>query len=422
MNSQTPLISFIVPIYNVEEYLLRCLESLTKSLKKIPGEIICIEDCSQDNSRLVLDAYASGKTNLCVIYNEVNKGLAESRNIGVAVANGKYIWFVDSDDWIESEKLECAIKLMEHNNLDILAFDYCVEYGNEEIQKRFPTKETLTTTNTLQVVTGKDAYVDMCDYGVYSSTVTSKIFRRNFIESIRFANGILHEDEDYTLRAFMDAERVMQLNEKLYHYYKRENSIMTSVRLEEKEIVFYSLLVQIIRLTRYINDNREKECLEYQMKVSRAIFEARELYLCLESIDRDYINKHQELKDLCFHIGGVFYGGYFPYKFSPQVYEVIKNKKNIYIYGAGAVGKYFYELISERGIRINGFVKSDAKKGETCMQYTVYGVSDLPECVEEETVFFIMHSVKKIREKMKENLLSVGINKNQIYTYDDVLW
>ena len=142
------LVSIIVPVYNVEKYLERCLDSLiNQTLKDI--EIILVDDGSTDDSGNICDKYAKKDKRIKVIHKE-NGGLSDARNIGLSIANGRYLQFVDSDDFIHKQMIEILYNTIINNNADISICDFDKVYENTKI--KYNTKEislnfTLDTLN-----------------------------------------------------------------------------------------------------------------------------------------------------------------------------------------------------------------------------------------------------------------------------------
>ena len=133
-NVNSPIISVIIPIYNVEEFLPKCIDSvLNQTLKNV--EIILVDDGSTDNSSIICDEYALLDNRITVIHKK-NEGLSASRNIGIDVAKGNYLAFVDSDDWIEESMFEIMYNTIVTNDADMVVCNYYEDYG----MKRYPMK------------------------------------------------------------------------------------------------------------------------------------------------------------------------------------------------------------------------------------------------------------------------------------------
>lgn len=214
-------ISIIIPVYNVEKYIHRCLEScVNQNLEVSDFEIIIVNDGSLDRSLDVALNFAKTHKNIKII-TQPNQGLSIARNEGLKIAKGEYIWFVDSDDWIENN---CILELYitsKDNNLDVLLFD-AYDCNNNNYKKR-----NTIQTNSREIQIG----LNYLDYGKIVFPVCFKIFKRNFLisNSIFFYENIFHEDNEFTPRMFFYAKRVMCINKSFYYVYKNPQSITRSV-------------------------------------------------------------------------------------------------------------------------------------------------------------------------------------------------
>ena len=136
-----PKVSIIVPVYNVEKYLPQCLESLVnQTYRNI--EIICVNDGATDNSLSILREYEK-KDHRIVIVEQANKGLSGARNTGINYIHGKYLMFVDSDDWIDLETCECAVDIAEKENTDLIFWSYVREFENSSKKKNIFQEEEI---------------------------------------------------------------------------------------------------------------------------------------------------------------------------------------------------------------------------------------------------------------------------------------
>ena len=214
-------LSFIVPVYNVEAYLEKCVNSLQhQHLSKNEYEIILIDDGSKDVSGIICDQLASDNRNITVIH-QSNKGLSEARNAGMKVARGRYILFVDSDDYLEENVLPELLTKMEEKDLDILRFQ--VRRVSENEDPSSPLFE-FASANNREIVTGKRYLQDYMGYACY---VWQFLFRSSFLleNSLWFKPGIIFEDTEWTPRVLALAKRVSSINLLVYDYLVREGSI-----------------------------------------------------------------------------------------------------------------------------------------------------------------------------------------------------
>lgn len=229
-------ISIIVPVYNVEAYLKECLNSLLNQDFNGEYEIICVNDGSTDNSLNILKEYQ--KTNdKIVLVDQKNKGLSGARNTGFKNAKGKYIMFLDSDDYLKDKKvLELLYGQVEKNSLDFVAADF--EYDYENKNKNYRIQRTNKMND--KVMNGREFY----DLGIKSkaimSVVWNKLYRRDFLEknNLYFYEGIIYEDMEFTPRAYYLASRIKYIDKVVVMYRQREGSIMSSVNVKKLDNYF----------------------------------------------------------------------------------------------------------------------------------------------------------------------------------------
>lgn len=219
------LISVIVPVYNVESYVSQTIDSLVgQSLKDI--EIICINDGSTDRSLDVLKTKYSN-INKVSIYTQHNQGLSATRNNGVRLARGKYIYFIDSDDLLEDEALETLYNKLDANKLDVLFFD--AESLFEDCDKNDMDSYYARKNEYSDIYSGIDLMKKMSDNGEYRASACLQIIDREFYikNNLKFINGILHEDNAFTFKCLLNAKRASHIQRRLYKRRVRSTSITT---------------------------------------------------------------------------------------------------------------------------------------------------------------------------------------------------
>ena len=216
--------SIIVPVYNVAPYLDECLVSLQNQEGEEDYEIICVNDGSTDNSRNILASWERKCSNIKVIDRE-NGGLSAARNTGLNAASGKYVLFVDSDDRVATSMLHQLSS--EVDGTDMVCFA-CSRMANEAIDTLSPEQST-----------GWDYYNRHAleKRNVPFVCVWQRCYRREFLSenNLRFREGILHEDNEFTPRVCLKARDVKVIPDVLYHYRVRTGSIMTSQDMRRKE-------------------------------------------------------------------------------------------------------------------------------------------------------------------------------------------
>lgn len=212
-------LSIIIPVYNTEKYLERCLDSCysKQSLSKADYEIIAVNDGSTDNSLDLLQSLLKRITNLKVI-SQVNGGLSAARNTGLENATGNYVWFVDSDDWIDQDCLTKFLSKIEETKVDILSI-YADDVEGGVVRKRGEYEY-------FGIESGKDFLLKHKKY----NCAPFYIFKRSFLNeyNFRFAKGLFHEDNEFTPRVLYKACKVTNIEGYFYHVFKHPGTITTT--------------------------------------------------------------------------------------------------------------------------------------------------------------------------------------------------
>ena len=214
------LLSIVIPVYNVEEYISKCLGSIFEEECSLHFfEVIIVNDGTKDNSMVVVNRFASLYDNIVVV-NQENRGLSEARNTGLSRARGEYIWFVDSDDYIEQGSLASILSIIDQQSSDVLICDGTL----------FSEGHTINTETSLTPGVEVSGQYFFCSNRTYS--VWRYLFRREFLLlfNLKFRSGIYHEDGDFLTRLFAYANTVVYLPLKIYNYDAgRVGSIMNTI-------------------------------------------------------------------------------------------------------------------------------------------------------------------------------------------------
>ena len=255
-------LSIIVPVYRVEKYLKRCLDSL--SLQKLDGiEFLLVDDGSPDHCGEICDEYARKDSRFRVFHKE-NGGLSSARNYGIDQARGEYLLVVDSDDWVTPDFCSKSYDLAMQNNADIVIFMYQIVKGG-----RFLPVKTKCLKEGMK--TRKEALDLLFEApGVY---VCNKLFRKTLFDGIQFPIGRVFEDQNVTWKLIYKAERVYFTNQVLYYYYMRKKSIIhqETIRSAKDKFEMRMLFYDEIQKTGYSSEilqSRNIGCaLGYAMRV-----------------------------------------------------------------------------------------------------------------------------------------------------------
>lgn len=219
-----PLVTIIIPIYNVEKYLKKCLDSVVNQTYQ-NLEIILINDCSPDHSKQIAEQYERKYQNIKLINNDINLGLGESRNIGLSLANGDYIYFLDSDDWIHETAIQKLVTIALEYQAKLVESSYQMTFGNFPI-KRQSTHPVLTKKNfkeNPQLFYNNQGYV------------CCKMYQTDIIGNLRFPKKIIFEDIPFTGALLTKVEESIKTNEKLYFYRRHPSSITFSSKCAPNE-------------------------------------------------------------------------------------------------------------------------------------------------------------------------------------------
>lgn len=215
-------LSIIVPFYNVEAYIAQCLDSIfNQDIPEEEYEVICVDDCSPDNSRDIVKSYAEKHSNLKLVINNRNRKLGGARNAGMSVAQGEYIWFVDSDDFIKDNILGEICSVLEDGGLDIVHFSHAEARGEDIVP-------TSSKEGPFNVVCGTELFFDQRFVWWKDFIVAwNKIYKRSFLEenSLHFAEDIMHEDCDFSIDVFAKAHYVRHIESIAYFYRNNPESI-----------------------------------------------------------------------------------------------------------------------------------------------------------------------------------------------------
>ena len=213
-------ITVIIPIYKVEKYLDRCVESVVNQTYS-NLEIILVDDGSTDNCPNMCDEWAN-KDNRIVVIHKQNGGLSDARNAALDICTGKYVTFVDSDDTIESNMVEYLYGLISENSADLSICDLKYISENAKVQNRISDNDDIVVMNK------KEALKNLCEESLFSNSACAKMYKTSDFKDIRYPKGKLYEDIATTYKLIMKASKVVFGYKALYNYILRGGSITTS--------------------------------------------------------------------------------------------------------------------------------------------------------------------------------------------------
>ncbi len=244
MNDQADKISVIIPVYKVEREIERCIESVRKQTYR-NLEIILVDDGSPDCCPEICDAFKKKDERIRVIHKE-NGGLSDARNFGLDVADGDFISFVDSDDWVDDNFLETLHNAAVREDADIAIIGYRMIWDSGKVR-------TYGKENEYCVFDQHEALKEILIQRKFQFMVCTKLYKKNIFDHIRFPVGKIYEDAAVGIPTFLEARKVVFCGDPKYNYYQKTESIVHS-RFSTKKLVLLNICAQIIQYTEDIND------------------------------------------------------------------------------------------------------------------------------------------------------------------------
>ena len=294
-------VSVVVPIYNVEKYLERCIKSIVQQTYS-NLEIILVDDGSRDASSKMCDIWEKKDKRIKVIH-KMNGGLSDARNVGIDEATGDYLFFVDSDDWIETVTVEKLLKELHRTDSDISCCGIKKVYEDGYSERM--TDEQERVLNQYQALREYLTENNIC------TVAWNKLYKSELFNGLRYPKGRLNEDEFLTYKLLMQANKVCYTPNEMYNYFQRANSIMNSMSaiknldvvdawLERIDVFNGSNLKQFATMTwiqivdtAFYHKSRVRGQKELEDKISSCIEQLIDKHGCL---DWENISQLQRLK------------------------------------------------------------------------------------------------------------------------------
>lgn len=259
---KNPVLSIIVPVYNEEKYLKRCIDSILNQ-KFSNYELILINDGSTDGSGDICDEYQLADNRVRVIHKE-NGGLSSARNYGLQIAVGKYIGFVDSDDWITADMYSFLIETAIDSEADIVASSYILTKGEERFRKEEQSIICLEGRDKIKFYLESGMKYRVSDYPVWN-----KVYKKKLFEELQFPEGQLYEDAVINYRLIKKSNKFVKSNKTTYFYFQDNDSITRNGFKEED----YDILLVGKQLVELAVEEEDEELLRLaQTKEARAYF------------------------------------------------------------------------------------------------------------------------------------------------------
>ena len=249
----SPLVSVVVPIYNVQQYLPQCLDSLVNQQYK-NLEIICVNDGSTDNSLAILEKYKQ-RDDRIIIISQPNKGLSATRNTGLKHVTGEFVVFVDSDDWLELDAISLMSQIFKTPEIDFLCFGTQIHTeGNDDTASYYG-----RTYSKSRIVSTNSHWITKINVSAWS-----KIYRTEFLKTndLLFPVGLYYEDIAFYWKCISLARKIALSSHVLYNYRIRKNSIMGNSYVKKKGMAIHHIyeldnVYQFLEKNNFLNSNKD---------------------------------------------------------------------------------------------------------------------------------------------------------------------
>lgn len=387
------LMSIIIPVYNVQNYIADCLDSVIN--QDFPSlEIICIDDCSTDKSLKILREFAIRDSRIKILALNENTGLANVRNKGVELACGKYICYLDSDDMLADG---CLKKLQPYMDDDLEMLTYEIADVRLDMQPKEISQYRLKHDySKLGIATGKIFFTEMMDNNEFYYSACFALYHRTWLQSsgIEFREGILYEDGPYTLACYLKCKKMRHVNVQVYVRRYRANSIMTTKNkytfLHMRSLLWgYEEAIRLYYQSDGLNQ-REKECLLRLILNNWEV--ARRRALQLPAAEALHFYDLQGISRLL-SVGLIEIIGNSRLYLDGLRLRVMESEQ-VFLYGAGKIGLQTLSYLRSVGLgkKVCGFVETEKVISKVKQGVSLYCIRDITP--QEGTLLILSAGIK----------------------------
>lgn len=285
----SPLVSVVIPVYNVEQYLEKCIASVINQTFT-DYELILVDDGSTDGSGDLIDEWSQRDDRIRVIHKD-NGGLSSARNCGIETAVGKYLTFIDSDDYVAKEYLEVLVSIMEeHPGETIAACGFNVVYDEGGKEEGAPGSETV-------VFDRSGAFHDVLYHGVVDVCAWAKMYKRALFDNFKFPTGRLYEDTWLFGHLLNASDRYVLKTKPLYNYVKRNGSIVSG-GFSDDRMQYIDAVDELIGQALQCDDSLERACARRWMHARMSVLRY------MKNVDERYRTLRQKLREEVLTVSG----------------------------------------------------------------------------------------------------------------------
>lgn len=391
---QNVKVSIVVPIYNVEQYLAQCLDSLiNQTLQEI--EIICVNDGSTDNSAKIISDYANRDSRIRVITKK-NTGYGNSMNIGFDAACGEYIGIVESDDYADQDMFEVLYRTAKENNLDVVKSSYYFYYSQPvEKNDKQEIVSSVLSNKTFCPTTYFSAKMEMVEFFNIKPTIWSAIYRKQFLldNDIRFNEtpGASFQDASFNFKVWTCANRVQMLQEAFLHY--RQDNENSSVNSKGK---VFCICDEYEEMERFLKKHPEKyatlECIKNRIKYDSYMWNYERLapkykYIFIERAAEEF---REDMKN------GTLQKEYFEWYKWKRLFEIIEDP--IAFHTKNMTEEY---ALYAGNMQIKEILNSPAYQFAKLVSFFPRKVKGGIQCIKDHGIFYTIRlAIKKVYKKI----------------------
>ena len=403
-----PKVSIIIPVYNTAPWLEECLNSVIhQTIDEI--EIICVNDASTDASLTILEKYAEKDTRIKIISIPENKGQSHARNIGINMATGEYIYFLDSDDFISLNAAELLYNRAKEGDLDILFFDANSIFESEGMKKKHVNYCSYRKTDCGdKAVKGETLFRRFLDHDEWVAEVPRQFYSSELIKGngLRFYEGIIHEDVLFSFQCVMSANSVLYIPDRLFNRRFRTNS---TINADKSARNFCGRFCTTYYINQYVHEKNlySGSIRSYIARLNNEAISLFQKYRTDVYAEIEKLNNQELLEALRqFEALQDVYCAYA--EMTDEMSDQLRQYDSVYIYGAGVIAKSVYSALIRKELPISGFIVTKAKNNPVIIEgHRVYDLATLQSFENRNSIVII--ALKSGKEEIAETLDQLNI-------------
>lgn len=347
-------LSFIIPMYNRETLIGRCLDSILDQ-KADDVEIICIDDASTDNTRKVVEEYQNKYSNIKMIVNEKNCGQAYARNRGMEKAKGQYIWFVDSDDYIINDAIARLRSCCNREEIDVICFDML------KFSDKGETSDTIPIAEAGKIISGQELFVAFSKVNSVKASVCRQIYSSTYLKNVelKFTVGYIAEDAFFDLKSLVMAPKAMYIKQA---FYVSQISINSTCKYAKEKDYFKGIFMAYCDIWQFWQSYKwPKQVSEHLVgyMMTRHRYASRYYHPKIRKEIDTWVEEQNETVNYLYLLFKEQNRGYYIKEISEEQCQQIENSNDVYVFGAGRIAYEMAVVLNQMEKEILAYIVSD---------------------------------------------------------------